>query len=235
MSAFRHLVAFGVLAIIGVASPAKSESCLQRFSCQLYGSCQLPCLGEVTDRPAEATSGSAVTEASAARSPGTKVRRREAHRKTIKIAQKPKAPPAELVRVVAGKSIQSIEDLRGKPVSFGLKGDPSEVVASQAFAGVGIKVQETPLDLENALDGVSTGDVAAVVLIGDKDVRRLDRLGATDLHLVSIPSYRPVPYGMQKAVIPPNDPTSLAHGEQVQTLALSFRDGHGAPLLSSAR
>ena len=127
----------------------------------------------------------------------------------------------DIVRILAGTSIHSLDDIAGKQVSFGLYGDPHRTIARSLFSQLGIKAAETPLDIENALDGVATGDVAAVVMIGDHDLKTLRRLGRTDLHLLPIPAPTKLPTGMTAAVIPAAEMPTLTHGQPIRTLAVA--------------
>ena len=54
-------------------------------------------------------------------------------------------------------------------------------------------MKETPLDLDNALDGVSTGDIAAVVVLAPEPMARLKTV--TGLHFVGWPDGAALPAG----------------------------------------
>lgn len=102
----------------------------------------------------------------------------------------------EALHVVAGPDVHALADLKDKVVSFGPIDGPSQDAARKAFASLGIAVKETPLDLDNALDGVSTGDVAAVVVLAPQPDRALSLLKpGSGLHLLAWPDGAALPEG----------------------------------------
>ena len=107
----------------------------------------------------------------------------------------------EAMHVVAGTKIHSLADLRGKTVSFGSDGSAGQAVARKAFAAAGVAVAETPLELANALDGLSTGDIDAVVVLAPQPDARLTKLKASNLHLVAWPDGAALPDGAVAASI----------------------------------
>jgi hypothetical protein len=107
----------------------------------------------------------------------------------------------EQMHILAGGSIQRLEDLDGKVVSFGPDKSPSQAAARKAFQALNIHVEETPLDVENALDGLSTGDLDAVVLLAPQPISRLRALDAPGVHLLSWPQGAPLPDGATPTTI----------------------------------
>ena len=99
----------------------------------------------------------------------------------------------EQLHVVASPKIVAMADLKDKVVSFGPDGSASQAAARKVFAALGISVKETPLDVDNALDGVATGDLAAVVLLAPQPAQPLRTI--TGLHLVAWPEDTSVPPG----------------------------------------
>ena len=97
--------------------------------------------------------------------------------------------------MVAGSDVHALSDLNGKSVSFGPEGAPTQAAARKAFATLGVAVHETPLDFDNALDGLATGDIAAVVMLAPEPSGRLQSLRAPGLHLVSWPEGAQAPSG----------------------------------------
>ncbi len=108
---------------------------------------------------------------------------------------------AEEMHVVAGAKIHSMADLRGKVVSFGSGESASQAAARKAFAALDIKVAETPLELDNALDGLATGDIDAVVVLAPQPDQRLRKFKASGLHLVAWPQDATLPDGAVAASI----------------------------------
>ena len=122
----------------------------------------------------------------------------------------------EQMQVLAGADIRSIKDLEGRVVSFGPDNSTSQAVARKAFEALHVPVNETPLDTSNALDGLSSGDIAAVVLLepigptpkgqglkilASKSSDPLSKLKAPKLHLVSWPEGAVLPQGGTVATV----------------------------------
>ena len=105
----------------------------------------------------------------------------------------------EQMHIVAGATITSVADLKDKVVSFGPDAGPSQAAARKAFAALGVSVKETPLDLDNALDGVSTGDVAAVIVLAPQPLARLKSVSG--LHFVAWPEGTALPAGAVASTI----------------------------------
>ena len=107
----------------------------------------------------------------------------------------------ETMHVVAGPKIHSLADLAGKVVSFGAADSASRATARKAFDALNIRVAETPLDLDNALDGLATGDIDAVVVLAPQPDQRLRKVSAPGLHLVAWPQDAGMPDGAVAASI----------------------------------
>ena len=107
----------------------------------------------------------------------------------------------EAMHVIAGDKVHSLDDLEGRNVSFGAEGSAGQTVARKAFAAAGVKVAETPLDLDNALDGLATGDIDAVVVLAPQPDARLTKLHAPKLHLVAWPQAATLPDGASATTI----------------------------------
>ena len=108
------------------------------------------------------------------------------------------------LHIIAAANIRSLSDLTGKVVSLGPDKSPTQVVAREAFAALGIPVQETPLDLDNALDGLSTGDVEAVAVLAPAPIARFEALSTPGLHLMSWPDGVSLPAGAKVSSIDPS-------------------------------
>lgn len=121
----------------------------------------------------------------------------------------------EELHIVAGAGIRSVADLKDKVVSFGPDKSPAQVAARRAFAALGVSVKETPLDLDNALDGVATGDVDAAVVLAPQPDPRLARLKTTSgLHLVAWPEGVAAPDGTSVTSIPGSAYPGLAKPDE---------------------
>ena len=211
MAQRRPLALLAAIAITGLTQPAIGETCLEHFSCRLYGECRLPCFDDDAATREASTSLPAATNVVETQPSAVA----PALRPTI-VVHKPRPRHPTMVRVVASQAIRTLDDLAGKPVSFGLDGTRFQALGRRAFVAAGIKVQEVPLDLDNALDGVSTGDIAAVVVIGGGDARKIARLRTTDVHLLLMPA--------------PDDKRNIAASPRAAVAETASR-----PILASAR
>jgi TRAP-type uncharacterized transport system substrate-binding protein len=96
--------------------------------------------------------------------------------------------PVSEMHVLAGTDIKSIEDLRGKKVSFGPAGSASSLTGTIVFQRLGVKVEHLLLDNATALQKLKSGEIAALVRVIGKPVGFFAHIPANSgLHLVSIP------------------------------------------------
>jgi TRAP-type uncharacterized transport system substrate-binding protein len=71
--------------------------------------------------------------------------------------------PASELHILARKEIRSLEDLRGKKVSFGPEGAGSSLTGSIVFQRLGIKVEQQFLDNPTAMQRLKTGEISALM------------------------------------------------------------------------
>lgn len=128
----------------------------------------------------------------------------------------------EQLHIVAGPGVHALSDLENKVVSFGPANGATQAAARKAFAALGLSVKETPLEIDNALDGIATGDVAAALVLAPQPDPRLARLKTTSgLHLVSWPEGSVAPDGDTMASIPGAAYPGLAKpGDSVRALGV---------------
>ncbi len=130
-------------------------------------------------------------------------------------------PTAE-VHLVAKKEIKSIEDLRGKKVSFGPAGAGSSLTGTIIFQRLGIEVEQILTNAPNALKMVKSGEIAAMVRVIGKPIDFFSKIPADDgLHFV------PIPFGKKFAdyytlgeFTHKEYPTLVSEGERVDTIAV---------------
>jgi TRAP transporter TAXI family solute receptor len=96
-------------------------------------------------------------------------------------------PIAEL-HVLARKDIRSLEDLRGKKVSFGPEGSGSSLTGTIVFQRLGIEVEQLFLNSPASLQKLKSGEIAAMLRVIGKPIGFFSGIKAEDgLHLVPIP------------------------------------------------
>src|SRR5262245_13879448 len=92
------------------------------------------------------------------------------------------------MHVLARADIMSIEDLRGKKVSFGPAGSASSLTGTIVFQRLGVQVEQVLYDNPTALQKLKTGELAALVRVIGKPIDFFAKIPANSgLHFVSIP------------------------------------------------
>jgi TRAP-type uncharacterized transport system substrate-binding protein len=71
--------------------------------------------------------------------------------------------PVSELHILARNEIRSLEDLRGKKVSFGPQGAGSSLTGSIVFQRLGIKVEQLFLDNPTATQKLKTGEISALM------------------------------------------------------------------------
>ena len=96
--------------------------------------------------------------------------------------------PVSELHVLARTEIKSIEDLRGKKVSFGPAGAASSLTGTIVFQRLGVQVEQVLMDNPTALEKLKSGELAALVRVIGKPLQFFARIPENSgLHLVPIP------------------------------------------------
>jgi len=96
--------------------------------------------------------------------------------------------PVSEMHVLARADITSIEDLRGKKVSFGPAGSASSLTGTIVFQRLGVRVEQMLYDNPTALQKLKTGELAALVRVIGKPIDFFAKIPANSgLHFVPIP------------------------------------------------
>jgi uncharacterized protein len=96
--------------------------------------------------------------------------------------------PVSELHILARNEIRSIEDLRGKKVSFGPQGAGSSLTGSIVFQRLGIKVEQLFLDNPSAMQKLKSGEISALMRQIGKPIDVLARIPReSGLHLLPIP------------------------------------------------
>jgi uncharacterized protein len=82
--------------------------------------------------------------------------------------------------VVARNEIQSYADLRGKKVNFNLKDSGSEVTADNIFNILGLEVQRSYYDNDEAIKKLLAGEIAAMIVLTGAPQTALAKLKSQD-------------------------------------------------------
>ena len=75
------------------------------------------------------------------------------------------------VQILAGPDVQSIDDLKGKKVNFGLRDSGTYTTATAIFKALGIEPDATNVPPPLALEKLRRGDISALVYVGTKPSR----------------------------------------------------------------
>jgi TRAP transporter TAXI family solute receptor len=130
--------------------------------------------------------------------------------------------PVSELHVLAGTDIKSIEDLRGKKVSFGPAGSASSLTGTIVFQRLGVKVEHLLLDNATALQKLKSGEIAALVRVIGKPVGFFAQIPANSgLHLVSIPFSETFTDHYTLGEFTSQEyPTLVPQGEKIDTIAV---------------
>jgi TRAP transporter TAXI family solute receptor len=130
--------------------------------------------------------------------------------------------PVSEVHVLAGADIKTIEDLRGKKVSFGPAGSASSLTGTIVFQRLGVNVNHVLLDNATALQKLKSGELAGLVRVIGKPVGFFAQIPANSgLHLVPIPFSKTFADMYTLGEFTREEyPTLIPQGERIDTIAV---------------
>jgi TRAP-type uncharacterized transport system substrate-binding protein len=130
--------------------------------------------------------------------------------------------PLSEMHVLAGTDIKSIDDLRGKKVSFGPAGSASSLTGTIVFQRLGVKVEQVMLDNPTALQKLKSGELAALVRVIGKPIDFFAHIPANSgLHLVPIPFSKIFADHYALGEFTSQEyPTLVPQGEKIDTIAV---------------
>jgi TRAP transporter TAXI family solute receptor len=130
-------------------------------------------------------------------------------------------PPSEM-HVLARTDVKSIEDLRGKKVSFGPPGSASSLTGTIVFQRLGVQVEQVLLDNPTALENLKSGELAALVRVIGKPVGFFAQIPANSgLHLLPIPFFNVFDDHYTLGAFTSEEyPTLVPQGETIDTIAV---------------
>jgi TRAP-type uncharacterized transport system substrate-binding protein len=96
--------------------------------------------------------------------------------------------PVSEMHVLATTDIKTIEDLKGKKVSFGPAGSASSLTGTIVFQRLGVQVEQVLYDNPTALQKLKSGELSALVRVIGKPIDFFAKIPANSgLHFVPIP------------------------------------------------
>jgi TRAP-type uncharacterized transport system substrate-binding protein len=130
--------------------------------------------------------------------------------------------PVSELHVLARTEIKSIEDLRGKKVSFGPAGAASSLTGTIVFQRLGVQVEQVLMDNPTALEKLKSGEIAALVRVIGKPLQFFARIPANSgLHLVPIPFSKTFADHYTLGEFTSEEyPTLVPQGEKTDTIAV---------------
>ncbi len=130
--------------------------------------------------------------------------------------------PVSEMHVLARTDIKSIEDLRGKKVSFGPAGSASSLTGTIVFQRLGVQVEQVLYDNPTALQKLKTGELAALVRVIGRPIDFFAKIPANSgLHFVPIPFSKTfADYYALGELTSKEYPTLVPEGQSVDTIAV---------------
>ena len=130
--------------------------------------------------------------------------------------------PVSEMQVLARTEIKSIEDLRGKKVSFGPAGSGSSLTGTIVFQRLGVQVEQVLYDNPTALQKLKSGELAALVRVIGKPIDFFAKIPANSgLHFVPIPFSKTfADYYALGELTSKEYPTLVPEGQPVDTIAV---------------
>src|SRR5215472_17565265 len=130
--------------------------------------------------------------------------------------------PVSEMHVLARADIMSIEDLRGKKVSFGPAGSASSLTGTIVFQRLGVQVEQVLYDNPTALQKLKTGELAALVRVIGRPIDFFAKIPANSgLHFVPIPFSKTfADYYTLGELTNKEYPNLVPEGQPIDTLAV---------------
>src|SRR5882672_7872762 len=130
--------------------------------------------------------------------------------------------PVSEMHVLARDEIKSIEDLRGKKVSFGPAGSASSLTGSIVFQRLGVQVDQVLVDNASALQKLKSGELAALVRVIGKPIDFFAKIPPNSgLHFVPIPFSKAfADYYTVGELTKQAYPTLVTEGDRVDTIGV---------------
>ena len=130
--------------------------------------------------------------------------------------------PVSEMHVLARNDIKSMEDLRGKKVSFGPAGSASSLTGTIVFQRLGVQVEQALIDNPTAMQKLKSGEIAALVRVIPRPVDVFEKIPPNSgLHFVPIPFSKAfADYYTVGELTKQDYPTLVTEGDRVDTIAV---------------
>jgi uncharacterized protein len=130
--------------------------------------------------------------------------------------------PVSEMHVLARNEIKSIEDLRGKKVSFGPAGSASSLTGTIVFQRLGVQVEQALIDNPTAIQKLQSGEIAALVRVIGAPIDFFSKIPPNSgLHFVPIPFSKAFADYYTVGELSKKDyPTLVTEGDRIDTIAV---------------
>jgi TRAP-type uncharacterized transport system substrate-binding protein len=126
------------------------------------------------------------------------------------------------VHILAGKDVNSVEDLASKKVNFGMRDSGTDMTANIIFGRLGVIVDETSFSQPVALEKLRRGEISAMVYVVGKPARLFQEIRPDEsLHFVPVTTTTDLGGSYTPATLRPEDyPELIEAGRPIATLAV---------------
>lgn len=130
---------------------------------------------------------------------------------------------SEEVHLLVGRSVRSIEDLRGKQIAVPAEDGTAQFTAEDLFGRLQVRVELVMANPSDAIDKVRAGSLAAALLVGGKPLPQLAGLARDgSVRLLDLAFARSLDEAYSPAVFVADDyPALIPPSQIVETLAVS--------------
>src|SRR6516164_9704421 len=130
--------------------------------------------------------------------------------------------PVSEVHLLARTDIKTIEDLRGKKVSFGPAGSASSLTGTIIFQRLGVQVEQALVDNPTALQKLKSGEISGLVRVIGKPIDFFAKIPANSgVHFVPIPFSKTfADYYTLGELTSKEYPNLVAEGQPTDTIAV---------------
>ncbi len=128
----------------------------------------------------------------------------------------------EEMHILVRNDVNSVEDLKGRPVNFGAEGSGTEITGRLVFEALGIEVKQVHLTDDEALQKVRSGEIAGTIVVTGKPAPMLANLrDTTGLKLLPVPYAKELEDSYYPATLTHDDyPDLIPAGGRVDTVAV---------------
>jgi TRAP transporter TAXI family solute receptor len=128
----------------------------------------------------------------------------------------------EEMHILVRDDVNSIDDLKGRPVNFGAEGSGTEITGRLVFEALGIEVKQVHLSDEEALQKLKSGEIAGSIVVTGKPAPVLANLrDASGLKLLPVPYAKELEDSYYPATLTHDDyPDLIPAGGRVDTVAV---------------